>query len=216
MMDGHLLSGMPGLILTSAVLIATPGPSVMFLIGQVIAAGRAHAARSVFGNALGMSLVAIILSFGLGELITRSDYTLLVIRLIGALILIIIGLQYLRMRDLPNKAEGNDQAANPRSLVSGIIVGFTNPKALIMFGVVVPSFLAGGARNPASVLLLYSSIPILLGIMIDLVWVMTAHILSRNVIMKRMNLRAINRIGGVLIIVMSIVLVWESLAPLFS
>ncbi|WP_136064584.1 LysE family translocator [Modicisalibacter radicis] len=216
-MDSHnFLSGMSGLIITSAILIAVPGPSVMFFIGQVVAAGRWHAARSVLGNALGMSLIAIILSLGIGELITRSDYTLLVIRLIGALILIMIGLQYLRMRDPPNKAEGTDQAANPRSLVSGIIVGLTNPKALIMFGVVVPSFLAGGARSPASVLLLYSSIPILLGIMIDLVWVMTAHTLSRNVIMKRMNMRAINRIGGGLIIVMAIILVWESLTPLFS
>lgn len=211
-MDGHIfLNGLPGLIITSAVLIAVPGPSVMFFIGQVISAGRIHATRSVFGNALGMSLIAIILSLGLGELITRSEYVLLAIRLTGALFLIIIGLHYCRMKGPSHTVKDAEPVQKTSSFLSGAIVGFTNPKALIMFGVVVPSFLTVESASVSHILLVYSAIPILLGIFIDLIWVMSAHTIKRKAFYRTTNMRVVNIVGGLLIITMSLVLIWDSI-----
>ena len=49
-MTGNLtaLNGLAGLVLTSSVLIAIPGPSVMFLVGQAMSAGRNSALRIYF------------------------------------------------------------------------------------------------------------------------------------------------------------------------
>ncbi|WP_353979341.1 LysE family translocator [Salinicola endophyticus] len=205
-----LLNGILGLMLTSAVLIAVPGPSVMFFIGQVMAAGRAHAVRGVLGNALGMALVAIVLSFGLGRLITHNDGVLVVLRLIGALVLLMIGLKYLRVDKSRGVANGQTVEHQAGSFLSGAIVGVTNPKALIMFGVLVPSFLAKGSESPVAVLMLYSLIPIVLGVVIDLTWVMAAHMISRSAFLKGAAIQWINRGGGLLIVMMAILLFWEA------
>lgn len=43
LLEPNAFNGVLGLALTSAVLIAIPGPSIMFLIGQTIAVGRRNA-----------------------------------------------------------------------------------------------------------------------------------------------------------------------------
>lgn len=213
-MDSHfLLSGLSGLIITSALLIAVPGPSVMFFIGQVISVGRIHATRSVFGNALGMSLVAIMLSLGLGELINRNEDVLFVIRLTGATILIIIGINYCRIRAPSHTAEDTEPAQKSGSFLSGTIVGLTNPKALIMFGVIVPSFMTVESANVAHMLLIYSTIPIILGIVIDMGWVISAHAVKKKVLYNNFNMRLVNIVGGLLIIIMASFLVWDTIVP---
>ena len=92
---GVSVSGLLGLIITSSILIAVPGPSIMLFIGQVIMKGRSHALRGVIGNAIGMLSIAILLSFGLGPLILKSDFALPAIRMLGAVALLLIGIGYL-------------------------------------------------------------------------------------------------------------------------
>ena len=207
----NTLSGVLGLARTSAVLIAVPGPSIMFLVGQTIAMGRKHALRGVIGNAIGTYCVAVIVAVGIGSLLMRSDHALVFIRLLGAVVLLGIGLQYLFFsRRAP--AEG---ASNPKksrqSLVAGIIVGSTNPKALIMFGSIVPSFMSNGADSPILYLLGFSLIPIGLGLVIDSAWVAAAHAASSSAVFSRSNLRLFNIIGGGLMISMAILLAAEAL-----
>ncbi len=67
----------------------------MLFIGQVIMKGRGHALRGVIGNAIGMLIVAIIISFGLGPLILKSSFALSAIRMLGAIALLFIGIGYL-------------------------------------------------------------------------------------------------------------------------
>ena len=56
-----MISQIIALTVTSTILIVIPGPSIMFLIGQVIVVGRSNALRAVIGNAVGMSLIALII-----------------------------------------------------------------------------------------------------------------------------------------------------------
>lgn len=89
------LDGLLGLVITSTVLIAIPGPTIMFLIGQTLGSGRRRAFQGVVGNAIGMYSVAVVCSLGLGALVLRSPNLLTGLRLVGALVLLLIGLQYL-------------------------------------------------------------------------------------------------------------------------
>ncbi|ULX55238.1 lysine transporter LysE [Cupriavidus taiwanensis] len=204
-------NGVLGLVLTSAVLIAVPGPSIMFLVGQTIAVGRRNALRGVIGNAIGTYCVAVIVAMGIGSLLMRSDHVLIFIRLLGAVVLLGIGFQYL-LFSRPMLAGGK---SNPRksqqSLVAGIIVGSTNPKALIMFGSIVPSFMGDGAESPIAYLLVFSLIPIALGLVIDAAWVAAAHVASSSTLFSGKRLRLFNIIGGGLMISMAILLAAEAL-----
>lgn len=206
---GTPLSGLLGLIFTCAIIIAIPGPSIMFFIGQVMSAGRKQALYGVIGNAIGMFCIAMLLSLGLGALILKSNLVLSVIRLFGALALLYIGLHYLKpARSHPTLTQQSQPTQN-HPLTAGIIVGVTNPKAFIMFGSIVPSFLSTDITNPTAMLMLYALVPILLGLIIDATWVMFAHMISSRTITNARHVILINRIGGSLIIIMAMVLATE-------
>lgn len=53
------------------VLIAVPGPSVLFVVGRALALGRGPAIASVVGNALGVYAVAVLVAVGLGSVFLR-------------------------------------------------------------------------------------------------------------------------------------------------
>ena len=61
------------LALASIILIAVPGPSVMFVVGRALSYGRRNALASVAGNAIGCYLVGVVIALGLGPLLERSD-----------------------------------------------------------------------------------------------------------------------------------------------
>jgi threonine/homoserine/homoserine lactone efflux protein len=204
-------NGLLGLALTSAVLIAIPGPSIMFLVGQTLAVGRRNAWRGVIGNAIGMYGVAVIVALGIGSLVRHSEHALTVIRLLGALVLLGIGLHYLTSSP-PQPVAGEARPRQyKRSLSAGIIIGATNPKALIMFGSIVPSFMADGIESPVLTLLGFSLIPIGLGLAIDAAWVAAAHSVKASGFLAGMGMRVLHLLGGGLMVLMALALAAESL-----
>ena len=56
----------------SVIIIAIPGPSVLFTIGRALSAGRREALLTVVGNALGILTQICALAIGLGPLIAAS------------------------------------------------------------------------------------------------------------------------------------------------
>jgi hypothetical protein len=87
-----------GYAVASFVLIAIPGPSVLFVIGRALSLGRGPAIASVAGNAVGVYVVAVLVAFGLGTLVQRSDAAFLAIKLVGGLYLMWLGIQAIRHR----------------------------------------------------------------------------------------------------------------------
>ncbi|MGH3184179.1 MAG: LysE family transporter, partial [Streptosporangiaceae bacterium] len=57
---------------TVLVLVAVPGPSVMFTVNRALAAGQRTALLVVAGNAAGAYLQVVAVAFGVGELVERS------------------------------------------------------------------------------------------------------------------------------------------------
>ncbi|HWX02138.1 LysE family translocator [Collimonas sp.] len=212
-MTGNLtaLNGLAGLVLTSSVLIAIPGPSVMFLVGQAMSAGRNSALRGVIGNAIGTYCVAVVVALGIGSLLMHSGHVLTVIRLLGAIVLLCIGCQYLFGSAPLPAAEKTSPDKIRKTLVAGIIVGATNPKALIMFGTIVPSFISAESGSPVFALLGFSLIPIGLGLVIDAAWVAAAHAVSSHAFFTAKGMKVINIVGGGLMIAMAVMLAAESL-----
>lgn len=178
--------------------------------------GRSHALRGVIGNAIGMLSIAILLSFGLGPLILKSDFALPAIRMLGAVVLLLIGIGYLVVSKAASPVATDQPARRKSPLTAGVIVGITNPKAFIMFGTIVPSFLSGNLASPTNILIMYSMIPIILGIVIDSVWVVVAHSLSSRLFSNADSVRIVNRIGGGLIILMALILAREAVAGFLS
>jgi len=206
--------GLTGLVITCIVLIAIPGPSIMFVVGQAITCGRNTALRGVLGNALGTYAVAIVVAAGVGTVISHSSHFIVIVRIAGALVLAWIGFQYLMPKptrqlnvDVMDRSDGKIRKA---AFLPGIIVGATNPKALVIFGAILPGFMPD-ADNPVGTLLAYSLVPVGLGVVIDAIWVWVAHAISSRT--QSLSERKIHIAGGCLMILMALLLVKEALSP---
>ena len=88
-----------GFGLVALVLIAIPGPSVVFTVGRALTYGRAVALTTVLGNSLGLLAALILVSLGLGDLVATSDTAFEVLKLGGAASLVWLGVQALRHRE---------------------------------------------------------------------------------------------------------------------
>lgn len=139
------------------VLIAVPGPSVLFVVSRGVSLGRRAAVSTAVGNEAGLLVQVVLVAFGLGEVLARSYLVFSVLKFAGALYLVCLGVQAWRHRKLLIVEEnqgGADAGRAGRVFREGFIVGVSNPKGLLIFGAVLPQFVDTSAGNAHMQLLL--------------------------------------------------------------
>jgi threonine/homoserine/homoserine lactone efflux protein len=175
---GVVVSGgnLTGYAVASFVIIVIPGPAVLFTTGRALAYGRRTALATVCGNAAGNYLVAVFVALGIGALVQRSAQAFAVLKLAGAAYLIWLGIQAFRRRG--KLADAFSTPPPPRSdrkaARDGFVVGATNPKALILFGAVLPQFVNRTAGDVAVQMLVLSLVSIVIGLASDTTWAIAA------------------------------------------
>jgi threonine/homoserine/homoserine lactone efflux protein len=133
-----------GFALAAVVIIAIPGPSVLFTIGRALSVGRREAFLSVVGNAFGILTQIVAIAVGLGPVVAASVTLYEVIRIGGALYLVWLGVQAFRHRSELAASLGGDlpsTGAARHSLRTGYLVGVTNPKTIVFFTALLPQFI---------------------------------------------------------------------------
>lgn len=201
------------LFITCFVLIAVPGPSILFLLGQAMAVGKRDALFSVVGNAAGTFSVAILMSIGLGYLLASSNWLKMLLPIVGAAVLIFIGIKYLSSSGKPQPENVIDlRTRQTHAFRNGVVVGATNPKAYIIFGTIVPSFVPIEMLVPSvSFLLSLSMVPILTGLVVDALWVLAAAKARSFLRDSTEALKWMHITGGLFMIIMAIWLIVEAL-----
>ncbi|MBN4047429.1 LysE family translocator [Acidimicrobiaceae bacterium AH-315-P05] len=156
----------------SVILIVTPGPSVLFAIGQALRLGRKAALTTVVANGLGFWLQVILVAVGAGAFLERSSGRLTALQLCGGGYLIWIGVRGLAK---PVDARNTPTPMGRVVFKDGFIVGVTNPKSLVFFVAVLPNHVdaAGGFGNAAQMVIL-GAVFVLLAIVFDGAWAIGA------------------------------------------
>ena len=85
-------------VVAATIVIAVPGPSVVFAIGRALAAGRRRALLSVIGNSAGVGLQILAVAVGLGTVLATSAAAFTVVKLAGAAYLVVLGITAIRHR----------------------------------------------------------------------------------------------------------------------
>jgi threonine/homoserine/homoserine lactone efflux protein len=196
------LGNLVGFALASLVLIAIPGPSVLFVIGRALSLGRASAIASVVGNAAGVYVVAILVAVGLGTLVQRSDTAFTAVKLAGAAYLVLLGVQAFRHRhDIAAALEAQvPQISRWRAMRQGFVVGIGNPKALIIFGAVLPQFVNRQAGHVPEQMLLLSLVSFGIALVSDSLWAVTASAARSWFARNPKRLSAVGGAGGLALI----------------
>ena len=202
-----MLSAALSLSVAVFVLIAVPGPSNLYIVGQTLASGRRAALLSVIGNALGFAAVGASVVLVLGELLQRADWLQTALVLIGVAVLVVLATAYLReaRREWSGEESGQDavtvSTSSRRAFLSGLVVGVTNPKGPILFGTIVPGFLPSDvATYPALIWL--TLIPLAIGPIVDTVWVLCASAARGWIMRAPRGLAVIKAVGGVMLLLM--------------
>jgi threonine/homoserine/homoserine lactone efflux protein len=167
---GHLVP----FLLTIYVLILVPGPSVVFVISRGVALGRRAAVLTALGNEAGFACLLVLVAFGLGAVLARSDAVFTALRLAGALYLVVLGVRAIRERgsiaDGLRVAHEDPPKSDVRIFREGVIVGLTNPKGLLIFTVIVPEFIDRSAGHDTLQLLTLGAITVAVAVVSDLAW----------------------------------------------
>jgi threonine/homoserine/homoserine lactone efflux protein len=124
------------------VLIAVPGPSVLFTVSRALTVGRRSALYTVIGNEIGEYAQVAAVAFGVGALVERSAEIFAIVKWGGAAYLVYLGVQAIRhRRSMTSELAGRTAPVRPlRAVRDGFIVGVTNPKSIVIFVVVLPEF----------------------------------------------------------------------------
>jgi threonine/homoserine/homoserine lactone efflux protein len=184
------------------VLIVVPGPSVLFVVSRGVALGRRAALATVIGNTGGVMVQAVLVALGLGALVERSDAVFTVVKLVGAVYLLILGVRMLRSRHgLAQLHDATDVPKGTRRIVrEGFVVGLTNPKAVIIFTVVLPQFADPSRGHVPLQLLVLAGLFLTIGVLSDSAWAIASGTARTWIARSTGRLEAVAGAGGVVLI----------------
>lgn len=103
-------------------------------------------------------------------------------------------------RQVPTQQTGARVESPWAAIRTGTIVGLTNPKSLVLFTAVVPQFINPAAGSASMQILLLGFAPMLIGLITDTVWALTAGRARTWLAQSPRRMTAIERVGGLSVI----------------
>jgi RhtB (resistance to homoserine/threonine) family protein len=134
----------------------TPGPDTAYIVGRSVAQGRGAGLMSALGISAGCCVHSLACAFGLTALLAASTTAFTVIKFIGAIYLMYLGVRLIFAKssadDANTAAAGEARAAGaPKSLTQLFLQGFwtnvLNPKVVLFFVSFFPQFVTTGSDH---------------------------------------------------------------------
>ena len=133
-----------GLLVSALFISISPGPGAIFSISQGTQYGLKRSIVSVIGLQLGLMSQIVFLLLGLGVLIDKFPSIFTIIKILGMLYLIALGvMQWLKkIEQISTSNEDPNKTFSPlSSLLKGFFVNITNIKGTVFFLALIPLFI---------------------------------------------------------------------------
>lgn len=132
----------------------TPGPDTAYIVGRSVAQGRGAGLMSALGISAGCCVHSLACAFGLTALLAASATAFTVIKFVGAIYLMYLGVRLIFAKPAADQAAGEARAAGaPKSLRQLFLQGFwtnvLNPKVVLFFVSFFPQFVTMGSNHKA-------------------------------------------------------------------
>jgi threonine/homoserine/homoserine lactone efflux protein len=191
-------------LVTVLALFIAPGPSVVFVVSRGISLGRQAGLLAVLGNTLGLATQLAVIVAGPAGLFRGSHALSEALKLAGAAFLIYLGIRTVRARRAQAGDIGGDAVApSPRRelIRQGWVVGLTNPKGLITFTSIAPSFITSshGGQLTLGVAILGLA-GVLAALLCDGAWALASGQARTWFARSPRRLERFNAVGGVAMI----------------
>jgi threonine/homoserine/homoserine lactone efflux protein len=154
-------------VVTVAVLVLTPGPDMLFILGVGATGGPAVGLFAALGVALGLAVHAVATAFGLAALFSAVPTLYVVVKFCGAAYLLYLGITTLRRRDdglVPTDAVPGGRA---RAFRRGLYSNLLNPKVVLFNAAFLPQFVDPARGNVTAQLLVLGAAFVVVDLLID-------------------------------------------------
>ncbi len=184
----------------AVVLNLSPGPDILFILGSTMRGGRRAGLAAMFGiwtGALGHVAMA---ALGLSALLVKSAVLFTIVKWLGALYLIWLGVKALAASDAPLALPSAAPASAWAIFRQGMLVNLLNPKVALFFLAFLPQFVEAGA-GPVPLQLALHGVGIILVAMLIEPWLVIGGDRLLKTLRRRPQLgRWLERtVGGLLV-----------------
>jgi threonine/homoserine/homoserine lactone efflux protein len=128
----------------SAVVIVAPGPDMALVGRNALLGGRRVAVSTAAGVVLGLTVWSLAASVGVAALLRKSEPAFVTLKIVGAVYLVLLGLQALRLawsgRSDDTATIGASRHQPRRALRQGFLSNLANPKIAVFFTTFLPQF----------------------------------------------------------------------------
>ena len=196
-----------GLLASALFISISPGPGAIFSISQGTQYGFKRALFSVIGLQFGLMSQIIFLLFGLGVLIDQFPAIFKIIKAIGMIYLIALGvIQWLKkIEQISTSKEALQSSFSPlKGLFQGFFVNLTNIKGTVFFLALIPLFIDLTALKISTCVIFTATL-----IGVDLI-VMTGYTmlaeLSKSLLSDPKKILWQNRVTGLTLILVGLIM----------
>ena len=128
-------------------LILSPGPDFFYVATRALAGGRRAGIASALGIGAGLLVHTLLAASGLTLLLMASPWIFNLVRWLGALYLVWMGIKILRSGDELPGGVAAVPASFGRTFRQGVLTNFFNPKVALTFAAFLPGFVTTSRPN---------------------------------------------------------------------
>jgi threonine/homoserine/homoserine lactone efflux protein len=188
--------------LIALVVIAIPGPSVLFIVSRAVSLGRRAAVGTVLGNSLGEFAQVVVVAMGMGQLLQRSAMAFTAVNLVGACYLIYLGVRaWARRSSVASELMAPvARRSDWQILKDGLVVGATNPKTMVFIAAVLPDFVDRTLGHVMVQLLILGLVWVGIALISDGAWGMAAGTARRWLVGRPRHLQRARTVSAVVML----------------
>ncbi|MDB4257233.1 LysE family translocator [Arcobacteraceae bacterium] len=188
--------------------IASPGPAVFLSINYSAIYGFKRTFVTLLGNTTGLGILAFISAVGVGTLIVNSPLVATIIKIIGAIVLLYIGIKMIVSSRLTEYIKIDKKNKTDKSFYNsykeGLILALSNPKPIIFFTSIYPQFIIINGNENQQFFILGFSFMILSLLCLSLYAIISKYTLGKFLNDKRA--KSFNFVSGITFIILAILL----------
>ena len=188
----------------------SPGPSMALIIRNSIRFGRVSGLLSSIGHAIGIGIYAAISIAGLQLILISNIVIFNTIQLCGSIFLLILGILFLKNSGESLSVEDDQKSLN--SFFQGFAISILNPKILIWFAAIFSQFIEVSSTSLTKFMMVF------IASSIDGIWYIILTIIVTSFGLKKFienNTKNIQNISGLVLILISLIILFQTLRPYF-
>jgi len=126
-------------VVAALAVIAAPGPDILYVLSRSVSGGKRIGSVSAFGIATGEVVHTLLVVLGLSALLQASTAAFLVLKYVGGLYLVYLGVRAIREHN-QFALQGLGLASDWKVYRQGVLTNLFNPKAVLFYVSFLPQF----------------------------------------------------------------------------